>query len=53
MAEEALQKLKNWQGASLLPIDQMIMTIAMRLLVEPAQLALGAQAGGHPEKCPS
>ncbi len=37
---EALQKLKNWQGASLLPIDQMIMTIAMDLLVEPAQLAL-------------
>lgn len=36
----ALQKLRDWQGAVLLPIDQMIMTIAMQQFSEPAQLAL-------------
>ena len=38
--QSALNLLRNWQGASLLPIDQMIMTIAMELLSDPAQLAL-------------
>jgi DNA helicase-2/ATP-dependent DNA helicase PcrA len=38
--QTALDFLRNWQGASLLPIDQMIMTIAMELLSDPAQLAL-------------
>ncbi len=38
--QSALNLLRTWQGASLLPIDQMIMTIAMELLSDPAQLAL-------------
>lgn len=40
LLQVALNLLRNWQGASLLPIDQMIMTIAMGLLSDPAQLAL-------------
>ena len=36
----AVSKLQEWQGVSLLPIDQMIMTIAMQLLRDPARLAL-------------
>lgn len=40
LLQSALNSLRNWQGASLLPIDQMIMTIAMELLTDPAQLAL-------------
>ena len=40
LLQTSLNLLRNWQGASLLPIDQMIMTIAMELLSDPAQLAL-------------
>lgn len=36
----ALSKLQVWQSSVLLPIDQMIMTIAMEQMDEPAQLAL-------------
>jgi len=38
--QAAINVLQNWQKATLLPIDQLIMTIAMELLTDPAQLAL-------------
>jgi DNA helicase-2/ATP-dependent DNA helicase PcrA len=37
---QALGLLKLWQQTVLLPIDQMVMTIAMYLFTEPADLAL-------------
>ena len=37
---QALRDLKTWQQAVLLPVDQMVMTIAMNLFSEPADLAL-------------
>lgn len=36
----AINRLRDWQRTTLLPIDQMIMTIAMQQLTDPAQLAL-------------
>ncbi len=38
--QQALNNLREWQQTVLLPIDQMIMTIAMNLFAEPADLAL-------------
>ncbi|HUV15014.1 MAG TPA: ATP-dependent helicase [Pelolinea sp.] len=38
--KNAINKLKRWQRAILLPIDQMIMTIAMEQFTDPAELAL-------------
>ncbi|MDK2981484.1 MAG: ATP-dependent helicase UvrD/PcrA [Chloroflexota bacterium] len=37
---QALHALRQWQGAVVLPIDQLVMTIAMHLFTEPADLAL-------------
>jgi DNA helicase II / ATP-dependent DNA helicase PcrA len=46
-SEEILQELatfreviRRWQGTTLLPIDQMILTLAQELFTEPADLAL-------------
>jgi DNA helicase-2/ATP-dependent DNA helicase PcrA len=49
--------VKRWQGATLLPIDQMILTLAQDLYLEPADLALAHKlalvlrqaADGHPD----
>jgi DNA helicase-2/ATP-dependent DNA helicase PcrA len=38
--QQALAYLNQWQQAALLPIDQLVMTIAMHLFSEPADLAL-------------
>ena len=37
---QAIHDLRQWQGAVVLPIDQLVMTIAMHLFTEPADLAL-------------
>ena len=39
---QALELLNLWQQTVLLPIDQMVMTIAMYLFTEPADLGAGA-----------
>ena len=49
--------VRRWQGTTLLPIDQMILTLAQELFSEPADLALAHKlalvlrqtAEGHPE----
>lgn len=38
--ESFREMVKRWQGASLLPIDQLILTLAQDLFAEPADLAL-------------
>jgi DNA helicase II / ATP-dependent DNA helicase PcrA len=42
---EAILQIARWQNSVLLPIDQMIMTIAMDLFSEPADLALAHKLG--------
>lgn len=37
---QAIHDLRLWQGAVVLPIDQLVMTISMHLFTEPADLAL-------------
>jgi len=38
--EEFRELVRRWQGATLLPIDQLILTLAQDLFVEPADLAV-------------
>jgi DNA helicase-2/ATP-dependent DNA helicase PcrA len=55
--ENFRQQIRNWQAATLLPIDQLILTISQDIFTLPSDLALGHKialsleqaAQGHPE----